>query len=77
LTFSLSSQKLESIFNGLASYLDLGDGNQLGLVVQVVSAASQRYDFVLRLMASAYGMLNASTKSTWAFEVVFLCTFCK
>jgi hypothetical protein len=36
--------------------LDLGDGNQLGLVVQVFSAASQRYDFVLRLMASAYNM---------------------
>jgi hypothetical protein len=57
--------------------LDLEDGNQLGLVVQVVSAASQRYDFVLRLMASAYGMLNASTKSTWVFEVEFLCRLCK
>jgi hypothetical protein len=43
----LSSQKLESIFFGVASYLDLGDGNWLGVVVQVVSAASQRYYFVL------------------------------
>jgi hypothetical protein len=44
---------------GFASYLDLGggisldlgDGNWLGVAVQVVSAASQRYDFVLRLIA--------------------------
>jgi hypothetical protein len=57
--------------------LDLGDGNRLGLVVQVVIAASQRYDFVLRLIASAYGMQTASTRSTWVFEVEFLCRFCK
>ena len=57
--------------------LDLGDGNRLGLVVQVVSAASQRYDFVLRLIASAYGMQTASTRPTWVFEVEFLCRFCK
>jgi hypothetical protein len=31
-------------------------GNRLGVVVQVVSAASQRYDFVLRLIASALHM---------------------
>ena len=81
----LSSQKLESIFFGVASYLDLGDGisldlgdgNRLGLVVQVVSTASQRYYFVLRLIASAYGMQTASTRPTWVFEVEFLCRFCK
>jgi hypothetical protein len=55
-----------------------GDGNRLGVAVaQVVSAASQRYDFVLRLIASAYGMQTASTRQTWAFEVEFLCRFCK
>jgi hypothetical protein len=55
--------------------LDLGDGNRFGLVVQVVSAASQRYDFVLRLIASEYGMQTASTRPTWVFEVEFLCRF--
>jgi hypothetical protein len=54
---------VESFFSGRATdflvdadmpLVDLGDGNQLELVVQVVSAASQRPDFVLRLMASAY-----------------------
>jgi hypothetical protein len=57
--------------------LDLGDGNRLGLVVQVVSAASQRYYFLLRLIASAYGIHTASTRPTWAFEVEFICRLCK
>jgi hypothetical protein len=58
--------------------MDLGDGNQLELVVEVASPASQRSDFVLRLMASAYGMLKASTKSTWVYYVVeFGCQICK
>jgi hypothetical protein len=62
---------------GAGISVDLGDGNRLGLVVQVVSAASQRYGFVLRLIASAYGMQTASTRPTWAIEVEFLCRFCK
>jgi hypothetical protein len=60
--------------------LDLGDGNRLGLVVQVlVSAAPQPCDhgFVLRLIASAFGMQIASTKPPRVFEVEFLCRFCK
>jgi hypothetical protein len=57
--------------------LDLGDGDRLGLAVQVVSAASQRYGFVLRLIASAYGIQTARTRPTWVFEVGFLCRFCK
>jgi hypothetical protein len=58
-------------------HVDLGDGNQLKMVVGVVSAASQRSSFVLRLMASAYGMLKASTKPTRVYVVEFLCRFCK
>ena len=57
--------------------MDLGDGNQLELVVGVVSAASHRSGFVLRLMASAYGMLKASTKSTRVYVVEFACQICK
>ena len=57
--------------------MDLGDGNRLEVVVQVVSAASQRYGFVLRLIASAYGMHTARTRPTWVFEVEFLGRFCK
>jgi hypothetical protein len=57
--------------------VDLGDGNQLKLVVGVASATSQRSGFVVELMASAYGMLKARTKSAWVSAVEFLCTFCK
>ena len=57
--------------------VDLGDGNQLKLVVVMVSVAAQRSDFVVGLMASAYRMLTASTKSTWVRLVEFLCRFCK
>jgi hypothetical protein len=53
--FLWGCQLLGSWIWGMGVSLDLGDGNQLGLVVQVVGAASQRYDFVLRLIASAYG----------------------
>jgi hypothetical protein len=42
--------------------LDLGDGNQLGLVVQVVGAASQRYDFVLRLIAHSECIWHANSQ---------------
>jgi hypothetical protein len=57
--------------------VDLGDGNQLKLVVEMVSVAAQRSDFVVGLMASAYGMLTASTKSQrgcvwWNFSVDFV-----
>ena len=80
-----SSQKLESIFFGVASYLDLGDGisldlgdvNRLGWVIQVVIAASQRSDFVMGLIASAYVMHTARTRPMWVFEVEFLGRFCK
>ena len=80
-----SSQKLESIFFGVASYLDLGDGisldlgdvNRLGWVVQVVIAASQRYGFVLRLIASAYVMHTQPEQGQrgslrWNFSVDFV-----
>jgi hypothetical protein len=76
---------VESFFNGLASYflvdiympMDLGDGNQLETGCGVVSAASQRSGFVVGLIASAYGMLNARTESAWVSAVEFLCRFCK
>jgi hypothetical protein len=62
---------VESFFNRLASYflvdvgmpMDLGDWNQLELVVGVVSAASWRSGFVVGPMVSAYGMHTSSTKS--------------
>ena len=57
--------------------MDLGDGNQLKLVVGMVSVAAHRSDFVVRLMSSAYLMLTASTKSTWVRQVEFLGRFCK
>jgi hypothetical protein len=52
--FLWGCQLLLDLGDGIS--LDLGDGNRLGWVVQVAIAASQRYGFVLRLIASAYGI---------------------
>jgi hypothetical protein len=58
--------------------LDLGAGNQLKLVVEVVSAASQRSGFVLRLMASAYiWHVKGQRKVNVGHVVEFGCQICR
>jgi hypothetical protein len=60
---------------------ELGGGKSArgacGCVKGVASAANRRPDFVLRLMASAFGMQTASTKPPWVHVVEFLCRVCK
>ena len=77
----LSSQKLESIFFGVASYLDLGDGisldlgdgNRLGWVVQVVIAACQSY----LLPAASLVLWRSCVCLCYAIPLLCRCCSCR